>query len=429
MRRSTWIGLGLFLTAGTGLAAWALQTTAEVQVTTSPVTAGPITRRVAATGTLQAVTTVEVGAQVSGIVQSLAADYNAFVRAGEVIARLDPSSYDAQLREARAALAEAQAVQGQAEAAVLGFQTAREDAQTKLTRAEALAGEALIPQSDLDAARIAMAEADADLTSGMAGVNQARAAVDASKASVNQAVINVEHTIIRSPIDGIIIDRGVDVGQTLAASVQSPMLFRIAADLTHMQVQVDIDESDVGGLTTGDVVPFDVDAYPNQSFSGTLSQVRLEPIAELTTTATTVPTATVAATTSQVAAVVTYTGIVDVANPDQRLRPGMTAELVLRGSRREHAIRIPNNALSFRPPADVLRALGANGSPLPAAHAAQAQTDQKPLEVWEYDGKTFTPIPVTAGLADDGWTELLSGAVRTGDALVTSAALQRRHRL
>jgi HlyD family secretion protein len=421
--------LALLLTVASVLAGWALQTTAEVHVTTSPVTVGPITRRVAATGTLQAVTTVEVGAQVSGIVQSLAADYNSFVRAGEVIARLDPSSYDAQLREARAALAEAQAVLGQAEAAVLGFQTAREDAQAKLARAEALAGEQLIPQSDLDAARIAMAEANADLASGTAGVNQARAAVDASRASVNQAVINVEHTIIRSPIDGIIIDRGVDVGQTLAASVQSPMLFRIAADLTRMQVQVDIDESDVGGLTTGDVVPFDVEAYPNQSFSGTLSQVRLQPVAELTTTATTVPTSTAPAVTSQVAAVVTYTGIVDVANPDQRLRPGMTAELVLRGSRREHAIRIPNNALSFRPPSEVLRVLGSNGPSLPVANAARARTDQKPLEVWEYDGKTFTPIPVTAGLADDGWTELLSGSVRSGDALVTSAALQRRRRL
>jgi HlyD family secretion protein len=383
---------------------------------------------VATTGTLQAVTTVELGVQVSGIVQSLSADFNSFVHAGQVVARLDPSSYDAQLREAQAAQAQAQAALARAEADALGFQTARDDAQVKLTRAEALAENQLITQSDLDAARIALDEARADLASGQAGVVEARAAIAQAKAAVDQAAVNLDHTIIRSPIDGIVIDRTVDVGQTLAASVESPVLFRIAASLTDMQVQVNVDESDVGGMMPGDAASFEVESYPNETFHGTLSQVRLQPIAQLTTPATTVPTSTSPGVTTQVATLVSYIAIVDVQNADERLRPGMTAEVLLPGSRREQAVRIPNSALSFRPPTEVLGALGATAAASPPSgttHAAGGQLRQ----VWEYDGKQFTSIPVATGLADDGWTELVSGDVRAGDALVTSAALQRHHRL
>ncbi len=429
MRRSIWLGLSLLAVAAGSVSVWALQTVAEVRVTTAAVTAGPITRRVAATGSLQAVTTVEIGVQVSGIVQSLSADFNSFVRAGQVVARLDPSSYDAQLRESEAALAQAKAALGRAEADVLGFQTAREDAQTKLTRAEALAHSQLITESDLDAARIAMDEAKADLTSGQAAVVEAQAAVAQAKAADDQAAVNLDHTIVRSPIDGIVIDRSVDVGQTLAASVQAPVLFRIAADLSRMQVQVNVDESDVGGMTPGDPATFQVESYPNETFYGTLSQVRLQPIAQLTTTATTLPTSTAPGTTSQVATVVSYTAIVDVPNVGQRLRPGMTAEVVLPGSRRERAVRIPNSALSFRPPPEVLRAIAATAAAGLPSDSAQPSADQKSRQIWKYDGKQFRPIPVAVGLADDGWTELLSGTVRPGEALVTSASLERRHRL
>jgi len=308
MRRSKWLGIASIGTVLGGIGAWAVRATPEVQIATARVTDGPITRRVLATGTLQAVTTVEVGSQVSGLVQSLEVDFNSLVHAGQVVARLDPSAYDAQLREARAALAQAQAD-------VLGFQTAAADAKVKLDRAEALAADDIIPQSDLDAARIAMDEANADLRGGNAAVIQARAAVD-------QAVVNLEHTVIRSPIDGIVIDRDVDVGQTLAASMQSPVLFRIAADLKHIQVQVDIDESDVGGLTPPQPATFEVESYPDESFEGTLSQLRLQPVAEQTTTATTLATSTASSTSSVVATVVSYTAIIDVANPDERLRSG-----------------------------------------------------------------------------------------------------------
>jgi HlyD family secretion protein len=426
-RRLNWFRSALVVAiAGGGLAFWAFHQTTDVQVTTMPVTAGPIVRRVIAAGTLQAETTVEVGAEVSGVVQTLAVDYNSLVHAGQVVATLDPASYVAQLRVAEAARAQTQAAFLRAQADVLDFKTEVEDAQTKLTRAEQLAAKQVIPPADLEAARVAVDAAHADLGAGEAVVGQAEAAIVQAGAVVDQAEVNVEHTVIRSPIDGIVIDREVDVGQTLAASVQSPVLFRIASDLTRLQVQVDVDEADVGGLTPGESVTFDVESYPDETFHGTLLQVRLQPVAEPTTTATPSPTATTAQTTSVAAGVVSYSAIVHVANPDERLRPGMTAVVVLSGLRRDHTIRIPNGALAFRPPPEVLKAIGEVEPRLPESATHEHGGQRSASEVWEFDGQQFTPIGVRAGLADDGWTELVGGSIRPGDALVTNAVLHRR---
>jgi HlyD family secretion protein len=427
MWRSTWFKLAL-LTALilAGVAAWAFRTTTEVQVSTASVTDGRIVRRLMATGTVQAVTTVEVGAQVSGVVASLGADYNSLVHEGQIVAKLDPASYDAQLREAVAGRAQAEAALTRADADVQGFKTAVEDAQMKLSRTEALWDRQLIARVDLDAANVAINEAKADLAGGEANVVQARAAVDQARAAVEQASVNVEHTVIRSPVDGIVIERSVDVGQTLAASMQSPVLFRIAANIERLQVQVDVDESDVGGLTTGEAATFSVDAYPGETFHGTVSQVRVQPVAQQTATATAVGgVSTASPATSTVATVVSYTTIVDVENTDERLRPGMTADVVLPGMRRDHVVRIPNSALAFRPPPEVLKAIG---EVEPAAPGG-GEYDRAIRAVWEYDGRRFTPIAVRAGVADEGWTELVSGSIRPGDALVTSAVLQYRHRL
>jgi HlyD family secretion protein len=426
MRRTTWFRWAVAAAIALGGAIWTFHPAREVQVTTVRVTAGPIIRRVIAAGTVQAETTVEVGAEVSGVVQSLAADYNSLVHAGQVVATLDPASYVAQLRVAEAAHAQTRAVFARAQADVLDFKTEVEDAQTKLTRAEALAARQVIPPSDLEAARVALDEAQADLGAGEAVVAEAEAAIVQAEAVVDQAEVNVEHTVIRSPIDGIVIDRDVDVGQTLAASVQSPVLFRIATDLTRMQVLAEVDEADVGGLTPGEPVTFDVESYPDETFNGTLSQIRLQPIAEPAATATTPPTATTSPTTSAASAAVSYTAIVHVANPDQRLRPGMTAVVVLSGLRREHTIRIPNGALAFHPPTEVLKALGEVDPRIPKSGTHVHDGERPSSEVWEFDGQQFTPIGVRAGLADDGWTELVSGSIRPGDALVTAAALRRR---
>lgn len=415
MTRASWLGMVVGGTALVGMTALGFRATPEVQVERALVTAGPVTRSVVATGTVQAVTTVEVGSQVSGNVQSLEVDFNSIVHAGQVIARLNPALYVAQLQQVQAA-------QGQAEANLLGFKVEVEDAHEKLTRAEALAAQKLVDPADLDAARIAMDEARADAQNGEAAVTQARAAVA-------QAAANLDHTVIRSPIDGIVIDRDVDVGQTLAASMQSPVLFRIASNLSHVQVQVDIDESDVAGLTPGEPATFEVESYPHATFHGTVTQLRLQPVAQQTTTATAVGTSTASPASSAIATVVSYTAIIDVVNTDERLRPGMTAEVALGGSRRQTAVRIPNGALAFRPPPDVLQALG-EIEPSAARMTPSANDNHaKPNDVWEYDGKRFTSVPVQIGLADNQWTELVSGSIRPGDALVTSAVLRRRSRM
>ena len=407
VRRSTWIGSAVGAAVLVGLTGWAFHAKPEVQIERAEVTAGAITRRVVATGTVQPVTAVQVGTQVSGRVQSLEADFDSIVHAGQVIARLDTSFYDAALEQARAGqrLADAEFVQAQAD--LMGLRTGEDDARIKLARAQQLAASQLIPNADLDTARIAMDEASADVRSGEARITQAEAALAQAKAAVDQASIDLDHTIIRSPIDGIVVARNVDVGQTLAASVQAPVLFGIASDFRRVLVQVDVDESDVDGLTAGEPASFQVESYPGEAFHGSVTQLRPQAVAEETAT------------------VVSYTAIIDVANPDERLRPGMTAEVALRGARRENAVRIPNSALAFRPPPDVLKALG-EAEPSVADGAADAEGSKRPTEVWEYDGQMFTPIAVHTGLADDTWTELVYGSLRPGDALVTRATLRRR---
>jgi HlyD family secretion protein len=428
--RAKWLGIvgGSIVLAG--LTARTFHAAPEVVVDRAVVSAGPISRRVVATGTVQASATVDIGTQVSGVVQTLDVDFNSFVRAGQVVARLEPSLYRAALERARAGLGEATAGVDQAQADLNGLRTAQDDARLKLTRARALASRGVLTAADLDAAQIAMDEADADVRSGEARISQARAAIAGARADVDQASVDLDHTILHSPIDGIVIARNVDVGQTLAAAVQAPVLFRIASDLTRVQLQADIDESDVDGLATGDPATFEVESFPGESFKGTVSQLRLQPVAEQTTTATSVGASSVTAPTSSVVAtVVGYTIVIDVANPDERLRPGMTAEVMLTGARRASAVRIPNGALAFVPPADVLQAAGESSVSTSSAGSEARDGDTTARRVWTYDGKRFTPITVRVGLADEQWTELLSGSVHPGDALVTNAVLRLGRRL
>jgi HlyD family secretion protein len=424
-----WLGIVVTGTALAGVAAWAFHSIPEVQVERSLVTAGAITRRVVATGAVQPVTTVEIGAQVSGLVQSLDADFDSVVRAGQVIARLDPSLYQAALDEARAGQLQEEAALGQAQADLAGFRTSEVDARTKLARARELAAGQLITAADLDAAEIAMNEASAGVRSGEAQVNDVKAAIDQARAGVDQASANLAHTVIRSPIDGIVLDRDVDVGQTVAAVMQAPVLFRIATMLTHVQLSVDIDESDVDGLMPGEPVTFEVESYPDDAFHGSVRELRLQPVAQQTATTTAVAGSTGSSASGVVTTVVSYTAIIDVANPDQRLRPGMTAEVTLDGARRERVVRIPNGALGFRPPSSVLQALGETepSSVEAATHAGDRNTNAR--NVWTYDGRRFAPIAVHVGLADNQWTELLAGSIRPGDVLVTGAVLHHRSRI
>jgi HlyD family secretion protein len=333
-RKALWIG-ALMVAAAAVLVVVLRSGGDDVRYATAPVERGNIADVVGATGTLQAVTTVQVGSQVSGTVSQLHADFNSRVTKNEIVARLDPSSFEARVGQAQANLVAARANVERQQAAVV-------DARQKRARAEQLFKEQLLPESDLETARSTAQSAEAQLKANQAAVTQAAAAV-------NQAQVDLDHTIIRSPIDGIVVGRSVDVGQTVAASLQAPTLFVIAQDLTRMQVLASIDEADIGRVHTGQTATFHVDSFPDQTFEGRVEQVRLQP--------------------TTVQNVVTYNAIIAVDNSGQRLMPGMTATVSLVVRERDDVLRIPASALRFRPPEG---AAPAETGGEPAAGTAQA---------------------------------------------------------
>jgi HlyD family secretion protein len=331
--------IGLLIVAAIGAGAGAyykFRNGQEVQVQTSPITRGEITDTVGASGTLQAVTTVQVGSQVSGNIQWLGADFNSIVKKGQVIARLDPSLFEAQLQQTNANLSQSRANLTKAQSELDRTKVQLADAQQKYTRAKELAERSLLPQSELDSAKVAVDTAQAGLASQQATVTQAQAAVTQSQASVNQSQVNLQHTVITAPIDGIVTQRNVDVGQTVAASMQAPTLFVIAADLTKMQVNANIDEADVGRIRPGQHVTFRVDAYPTDTFDGTVVQIRLQPVVQQNVT--------------------TYGTVIDVPNAQLKLKPGMTANVKVEIAKRSDALRVPNTALRFRPTPELFAA-------------------------------------------------------------------------
>jgi HlyD family secretion protein len=332
------IGLFIVVAIGAGAGAYYVRRGGpEIQVNTTPLTRGDIVDTVGASGTLQAVTTVQVGSQVSGNIQYLGADFNSIVKKGQVIARLDPSLFDAQLQQARANLAQTRANTVKAQSDLERTKVQLADAQQKFARAKELAARNLLPPSDLDSAKVAVDSAQASLASQEATVAQTQAAISQSQASLNQNQVNLDHTVIEAPIDGIVTQRSVDVGQTVAASMQAPTLFVIAADLTKMQVNANIDEADVGRIRPGQHVTFRVDAYPTETFEGTVSQIRLQPVV--------------------VQNVTTYGTVIDVPNAQLKLKPGMTANVKVEIAKRTDALRVPNAALRFRPTPEVFAGL------------------------------------------------------------------------
>src|SRR5213593_688171 len=294
------------------------------QLVTAAVSRGTVVETVEATGTLEAVTTVQVGTQVSGTIKELRDDFNSRVKKGQVIAELDPSLFQTQVDQARATLVRLQAEVEHARVQV-------EDTRVKLNRARELSARQLIPATDLETA-------EANANAATAALKAAEAQVTQARASLNQTDVNLEHTIIKAPIDGIVISSNVDVGQTVAASMQAPTLFIIANDLTEMRVNAKVDESDIGRIRPGQPVTFRVDAYPNETFTGTVSQVRLQPVVEQN--------------------VVSYVTVIDVPNRDLKLKPGMTATVTVEIARADNVLRVPAAATRFRPTADVFAALG-----------------------------------------------------------------------
>jgi HlyD family secretion protein len=329
--RKTLLIVGVLVLAAAGAYGYYRYTQKPVPptITTARVTRGDLAETVGATGALQAVTTVQVGTQVSGTIQELNADFNSLVRKGQVLARLDPSLIQSQIEQARANLI-------RAEADLERLRVALDDSRTKLARAKELAAKKLIAQTELEAAEVTVRSSEAQLRSQVAGVTQ-------SQASLRQNQVNLAHTVIESPIDGLVISRNVDVGQTVAASMSAPTLFVLAADLTKMQVLASLDESDVGRIRPGQAVRFRVDAFPTDEFTGSVTQVRLQP--------------------TTVQNVVTYQTVIDVPNPGLKLKPGMTANVNIEIARRENVVRVPNTALRFRPTAETFAALGQTPPP------------------------------------------------------------------
>jgi len=321
---------------------------------TATIGRGEIIQTITANGALSAVKTVTVGSQVSGIITDIKVDYNAHVTNGQVIAQIDPSTLQQQLNQAAAELANAQA--------------ARQLAELKFRRAQELRASELISQADYDEADVAL--------------QQATAAVQTKEANVSKSKVDIEHTIIYSPIDGIVISRAVDAGQTVAASLNAPTLFTIAQDLRQMRIEAAVSEADVGGVEEGQPVKFSVDAFPNRQFTGHVTQVRYE------------------ATVSQ--NVVHYTTIVEVNNDDLKLRPGMTANTSIITAKRRDALRIPNAALRFRPSANATVLTTTDDMADPAHRVYLVLTNSSGTVA-------LRPAAVKVGISDGTWTEVVGG--------------------
>jgi HlyD family secretion protein len=301
----------------------------EPTVTTMQLTRGDISDTVQATGTLEAVETVDVGTQVSGVVQEMNADFNSIVKKGQVIARLDPSIIQTQIEQARANVT-------RAEADLDRLRVNLADAERKYEQALKMWEKQLIPRDQLDTAELAVKTQKSQIRSSEAGLIQ-------SRSQLNTQEVNLGHTVIRAPIDGIVISRSVNEGQTVAASMNAPVLYVLAADLTKMQVVANIDEAEIGRMRPGQPVTFRVDAYPTDTFTGAVQQVRLLP--------------------TTVQNVVTYSTVISVPNPQYKLKPGMTANVSIEIARRTNVLRAPAAALRYRPTADVFAALKQEAPP------------------------------------------------------------------
>ncbi len=342
---------------------------------TAAVDRGRLVARVTASGTLSALVTVQVGAQVSGTIQKLYVDFNSPVRKGQVLAQIDPRLFKAALDQARANVLAAQGTLANAKA------QAKND-RLQLERDQQLLARNLIAQGDLDTARAA-----ADGAAGQ--VEAAEGALAQARANLSQAEVNLKYTTIVSPIDGVVISRSVDVGQTVAAAFQTPTLFSIAQDLGRMQVDTSVAEADVGHLTEGMDATFTVDAYPSESFRGRVRQVRYNP--------------------QTVQNVVTYDAVLDVSNDSLKLRPGMTANVTFVYADRPDVLRVPNAALRARPPPGLGDA--ARPRPLP-------QADRR--TVWVVRGDAGPkPVSIRTGVSDGNLSEVVDGELHAGDRVVT----------
>jgi HlyD family secretion protein len=368
-----WLALVLIACFALGGGYWWAHRPDGARFVTAEVTRGPIIRSVTATGTVNPVTVVQVGTYVSGPIVAIKADFNASVKAGELIAKIDPRPYAAQVAQSKAALANARA-QLLKDQANLVYQ--------KITygRDQVLRRQAVISQDQLDSQFSTYNQAVAQLALDQAAIQQ-------QQANLQAAELNLYYTNIISPVDGTVVSRNVDVGQTVAASYQTPTLFLVAKDLTKMQVDSNVSESDVGAIQVGQPVDFTVDAYTTRVFKGSVAQIRQAPIT--------------------VQNVVTYDVVIAVANPELLLMPGMTANITIVESRREDVLRVPVRALAFAP-----RRHSSDSS-------AEAPPSEHSARVFILDSGHLRPVKIVRGLDDGTNVEVISGGLNEGDEVVT----------
>lgn len=364
------------------------------QFKTEQVQRGDLAEIVTATGTLEPTNTVSVGSELSGIIKSVEVDYNDRVKVGQVLARLDTSKLEATLTQSKAALDSAKAKVSQCQATVAETRAKL----GQLQKVKELSNGKVPSQSDMDAAEAAFERAKADEASATASISQAEATLQANKTDLSKS-------IIRSPINGIVLTRSVESGQTVAASFETPELFKLAEDLTQMELHVNVDEADVGKVQEGQKAAFRVDAYPNRTFEAEITQVRYG--------------------SSTTSGVVTYTTVLKVNNSDFSLRPGMTATADITVKKVGNAILIPSAALRFTPPVqeDSKSSTGLVGSLLPhPPRFGQQQRDNpannKTKQVWILKNGQLSAVSVTVGATNGGLTEVVAGELQPGMAVV-----------
>ena len=457
----------LFIGSGLGVAALVAvlffvrgKASAETEYVTKPAETGALRTVVNATGTVQPVVSVQVGTQVSGQVLEIYADFNSIVKRGQLLARIDPRNSEAQLTNAqarvdaarsgvRASQAERETSNASLESAKAALnegQVAVNNTGTLYGRAQDLSRQGLISKNDLDTARAnsetaqaryrqteaAVLQAQARLTSSNAQIQQAQAQLAQAEADLKQAQVNLGYTNITSPIDGVVISRSVDVGQTVAASLQSPTLFTIANDLTKMQVNASIDEADIGSISSSAEVRFTVDAYPGESFRGQIHELRLSP--------------------TTVQNVVTYNAILDIDNLELKLKPGMTANIAIVVDRRDRVLKIPNVSLRYTPPGAETQPIVPVENPKeepprnpPSASAPEHQL--APGQKWNPADKVQLDRPkdenlrrgrvwvlnaegkpearnLLLGITDGATSEVISGPLKAGDPVIIGDSTQ-----
>jgi HlyD family secretion protein len=436
MQRKTVLIVAAAACVSVGLGTWAvLRGQNDIQYRTANVEHGDISVAVSATGNPNAVVTVQVGSQVSGIVMALFADFNTKVTKGELIARIDPAPFQAKVDQAqanldaaRAAVANAQAGVQQALAGIQAANSSLAAAQANVLKAEAVAEDAKVKvdrrvimvkqgadsKEDLETAQTTYKSAVADHNAlvaqqhavedsvkvAQAQLNVANSILTASQAQVKQfaaarqsAQIDLDHTNITAPVDGVVVSRNVDVGQTVAASLAAPTLFLIAQDLTKMQVDTNVSEADVGRVRVSQPATFTVDAYPGQVFTGNVTSIRKAPI--------------------NVQNVITYDAVIGVSNPDLKLFPGMTANVKILVNQRLNVMRVPNAALRYHPASETPTAASGQG-------VRKGAAPEKAVWILDKDDKPQR-VTITTGESDGTYTEVVTGGLKDGDRVIVAA--------